>query len=311
MYGPGAVRIAVVDLGTNSTRLLVAEVEDGAVRELERETAVTRLGQGVDASGRLAEEAVERVFAALDRYRDAIATADVTVGVATSAVREAENGERFRSALRERYSIDARTIQGEEEARLTFLGATAGRPSREETLVVDIGGGSTEYVVGRPGEDPEFHVSTRLGSVRHTERHLANDPPSPADLDALEADAARTIAAEVPREWHERVRAGIAVAGTATSLAAIDQKLDPYDPERVHGYLLTLGACERMLAMLASLPLAERREVAGLHPDRAPTIVAGAAILLESMRAFGLEGFETSESDILHGAALDAAEKAR
>jgi exopolyphosphatase / guanosine-5'-triphosphate,3'-diphosphate pyrophosphatase len=307
----GAVRIAVVDLGTNSTRLLVAEVEGGAVRELVRETAVTRLGQGVDASGRLANEAVERVFAALDRYRDAIADAERTVGVATSAVREAENGERFRAALRERYGIDARTIQGEEEARLTFLGATAGRPSSDETLVVDIGGGSTEYVIGRPGEDPEFHVSTRLGSVRHTERHLEADPPKPEELAALAEDAGRIVAAEVPGEWRERVRAGIAVAGTATSLAAIDQRLDPYDPERVHGYELTIGACERMLAMLAALPLEKRREVVGLHPDRAPTIVAGAAILVESVRAFGLEAVETSESDILHGAALDAAEKAR
>jgi exopolyphosphatase/guanosine-5'-triphosphate,3'-diphosphate pyrophosphatase len=305
------VRVAVVDLGTNSTRLLVADVRGGTVRELERETAITRLGQGVDATGRLADEAVERVFAALERYRDAIESAERVVGVATSAVRDAENGEEFRAALRERYQVDARTIPGEEEARLTFLGATSRRPSRDETLVIDIGGGSTEYVVGTPGEAPEFHVSTRLGSVRHTERHLTTDPPRRAELAALADDARRILASEVPADWRARVSAGIAVAGTATSLAAIDQRLDPYDPERVHGYALELGTCKRILAQLASMPLAERREVPGLHPDRAPTIVAGAAILVESMAAFGLEVMEASEADILHGAALSSAGEKR
>ncbi len=297
----------MVDLGTNSTRLLVADVQDRTVQELERETVVTRLGEAVEASGRLAEEAIERVFAALERYREAIRGAERTVGVATSAVRDAENGEEFRARLRERFGIDARTIPGEEEAELTFLGATAGRARPEQTLVIDIGGGSTEFVVGRPGERPDFHVSTQLGSVRHTERHLKTDPPSQQELAALGRDAAALVAAEVPEDWRARVASGIAVAGTATSLAAIDQRLDPYDPERVHGYVGSLGSCERMLAELAALPVEERREVPGLHPDRAPTIVAGAAILVESMRAFGLDRIEVSEHDILHGAALRAA----
>ena len=302
-----AQRIAVVDFGTNSTRLLVADVEGSEVRELERRTDVTRLGERVDSSGRLDERAMERVFEVVAGYREAIDRlgAGRAIGVATSAVRDAANGAEFRSELESRFGIDVRTISGEEEARLTFLGATAGRPSGQgPTLVLDIGGGSTEFVAGTPGREPDFHVSTRAGSVRHTERHLHDDPPEPDQVAALSYDVQSTILGEVPEAVRSGVSAGIAVAGTATSLAAIDQELDPYDPSRVHGYRLVLGACERMLAMLAALPLAERREVTGLHPDRAPTIVAGAVILVEAMRAFELDEMETSEADILHGSAL-------
>jgi exopolyphosphatase / guanosine-5'-triphosphate,3'-diphosphate pyrophosphatase len=300
------MRVAVVDIGTNSTRLLVAEVEQGKLRELERRTTVTRLGEGLEATGRLSEAAIGRVSEALAAYRDVIDRlgAERTVAVATSAMRDAENGPEFRDEIQRRFDLDARTISGDEEARLTFLGATAGRDVGAATLVIDIGGGSTEYVIGRPGADPDFHVSTRMGSVRHTERHLHDDPPTETELAALAEDARAIVESDVPAEVRERVGAGIAVAGTATSLAAIDQELDPYDPERVHGYRLSQANCERLVAQLARLPVAERREVAGLHPDRAPTIVAGAGILLESMRAFGLEEVEVSEHDILHGAAL-------
>ena len=302
-------RIAVADLGTNSTRLLVADVTaGGAIAEVARRTDVTRLGDGVDATGRLAEDAMERVHDPLFEYRrlaDQLG-ADRAIAVATSAVRDASNGKSFQRNVRERSGFDIRTITGEEEARLTFLGATAGRDAAQATLVVDIGGGSTEYVVGHPGEPPDFHVSTRLGSVRQTERHLTSDPPSRQELEALEGAAREIVTAGTPPEVRASVRKGIAVAGTATSLAAIDQELEPYDPARVHGYELRLGACRRMLAMLAALPLDERRSVRGLLPDRAPTIVAGAVILIESMLAFGLDSMETSEADLLHGAALEA-----
>jgi exopolyphosphatase / guanosine-5'-triphosphate,3'-diphosphate pyrophosphatase len=304
-------RVAVVDLGTNSTRLLVAEVANGAVTALEQRTEVPRLGEGVDRNGRLSDEAIARVHETLGGYREVIERlgARRVVGVATSAVRDAENGEEFRQELAERFGIDASIISGEEEARLTFLGATSGRAERDdETMVLDIGGGSTEFVLGRPGSEPSFHVSATLGSVRHTERHLQSDPPKPDEIAELSADAQRTIEAEVPADLRERVHAGIAVAGTATSLAAIDLELDPYDPERVHGYELTLAASERMLARLAALRLEERRRVTGLKPDRAPTIVAGAVILVETMRAFGLDAMEISEADLLHGAALAAAD---
>jgi exopolyphosphatase / guanosine-5'-triphosphate,3'-diphosphate pyrophosphatase len=304
------MRIAVVDLGTNTTRLLVADVVDGRVEEVVRRNTVTRLGEEVDAGGELLDGAMERVFSALEDYRRTIDElgADRTVAVATSAVRDARNGDGFQRELRERFGIEARVISGDEEARLTFAGATAERPDGgQPVLVLDIGGGSTEFVVGRSGEDPSFHVSTQAGSVRQTERHISNDPPPREEVDALAGDVRAIIHADVPAAVRSGVHEGVAVAGTPTSLAAIDQELDPYDSSRVHGYRLELSACERMLDMLASLPEPARREVVGLHPDRAPTIVAGAVILVESMKAFGLREIEVGEHDILYGAALSNA----
>jgi exopolyphosphatase / guanosine-5'-triphosphate,3'-diphosphate pyrophosphatase len=281
------VPVAVIDIGTNTTRLLVAEIEDGHVVELERRTVITSLGQGVDATGRLAQEAMDRVAEAIAVYREVIDRlgAERVVALATSAMRDAENGAEFRDYLKERFGIEPRTISGDEESRLTFLGATSSRNDDRETLVIDIGGGSTEYVVGHPGRDPDFHTSTQMGSVRYTERF--------EDLEEMAAAVRETVP-------DVSVEQGIAVAGTATSLAAID------GAEQVHGYRLSLATCERLVAMLAAMPLEERRRVKGLHPDRAPTIVAGAVILTESMRVFGLAEIEVSERDILHGAALDA-----
>jgi exopolyphosphatase / guanosine-5'-triphosphate,3'-diphosphate pyrophosphatase len=290
------VPVAVIDIGTNTTRLLVAQVEDGQVVELERRTLITALGQGVDSTGRLAQEAMDRVAEAIAVYREVIdrVGAEPVVALATSAMRDAENGAGFRDYIKQRFGIEARTISGDEEARLTFLGATSGRNDDDETVVIDIGGGSTEYVAGRPGEDPGFHLSTRMGSVRHTERFLHSDPPTPEEL----AELAAAVGETVPDVAAEQ---GIAVAGTATSLAAID------GADEVHAYRMGLATCERLVARLAALPLEQRRRVEGLHPDRAPTIVAGAVILTESIRTLGLREVEVSVADILHGAALTAA----
>jgi exopolyphosphatase / guanosine-5'-triphosphate,3'-diphosphate pyrophosphatase len=290
------VPVAVIDIGTNTTRLLVAEVEDGEVVELERRSTITSLGQGVDASGRLAQDAMDRVAQAIAVYREVIDRlgAERVVALATSAMRDSENGPEFRDFLQQHFGIDARTISGDEEARLTFLGATSSRNDDDETVVIDIGGGSTEYVSGRPGEDPGFHVSMQVGSVRHTERFLKSDPPTAEELELLAQDV-RQIVPGV------EVEHAIAVAGTATSLGAID------GAEEVHGYRLTLASCERITAMLAGKTVDERRNVPGLHPDRAPTIVAGAVILTESIRSLDLSEVEVSERDILHGAALTTA----
>jgi exopolyphosphatase/guanosine-5'-triphosphate,3'-diphosphate pyrophosphatase len=290
------VPVAVIDIGTNTTRLLVAEVEDGEVVELERRTTITSLGQGVDASGRLAQDAMDRVAQAIAVYREVIDRlgAERVVALATSAMRDSENGPEFRDFLQQRFGIDARTISGDEEARLTFLGATSSRNDDDETVVIDIGGGSTEYVSGRPGEDPGFHVSTQMGSVRHTERFLKSDPPTAEELELLAQDVRRIVPGV-------EVEHAIAVAGTATSLGAID------GAEEVHGYRLTLASCERIAAMLAGKTVDERRNVPGLHPDRAPTIVAGAVILSESIRSLDLSEVEVSDRDILHGAALTTA----
>jgi exopolyphosphatase/guanosine-5'-triphosphate,3'-diphosphate pyrophosphatase len=301
------MRVAVVDIGTNSTRLLVADVSPGGqVVQLHRESIVTRLGEGVDASGRLGDGPMQRVFATLGRFRRTIDEfgATATTAVLTSAVRDAANGAEFTQAVRDGFGLDARTIDGAEEAALTFSGATSERAGdHREVVVVDIGGGSTEFVTGRDGA-VDFHVSTQAGVVRQTERHLHDDPPPPEGLQQLADEVREIIQAAVPQEIRERVEAGIAVAGTATSCAAIELELDPYDPERVHGHILQLATCELLLARLAMMTNDERRAVVGLHPDRAPTIVAGIAMLVEVLRAFDLEEIEVSEHDILRGAAL-------
>jgi exopolyphosphatase/guanosine-5'-triphosphate,3'-diphosphate pyrophosphatase len=305
--------IAVVDVGTNSTRLLVADAADGRlVRRLERRTNVTRLGEGVDRTGRLSEDAMARVFAACESYRELIDAhgAERVVALLTSAVRDAENGTHFERELRERFGFEAMTITGEREARLTFLGATSARSHREPLMVLDIGGGSTEIVVGERRE-VEFFVSTQIGSVRFTERYLHSDPPAAEELAAARAAVASELPAAVPGGVRARVVEGVAVAGTPTSFAAIDLDLDPYDPDRVDGHRLSLERCEQILARLAALPVQERRAVRGLHPDRAPTIVAGGLILVEAIELFGLGEIEVSEHDILDGGALEAAESAR
>jgi exopolyphosphatase/guanosine-5'-triphosphate,3'-diphosphate pyrophosphatase len=304
------VNVAVVDIGTNSTRLLVAELSaDGHVvsAELERHSNVTRLGQGVDSSGRLGDAAMERVYGVLDGYAEAIARHRTTrqVAVLTSAVRDAANGQEFADAVRDRFGLTPHVLPGEEEARLTFLGATSERDRSDATptLVVDIGGGSTELVIGRAHE-MDFFVSTQAGVVRQSERHIEADPPTDGEIEELRADVRRTLAEAIPEGRRRTVQRGIAVAGTATSLGAIAQELDPYDPAKVHGYRIDAATRDRIRDRLRRLPLADRREVAGLHPDRAPTIIPGVLILECVMDLFGLDEMEISEHDILRGAAL-------
>jgi exopolyphosphatase/guanosine-5'-triphosphate,3'-diphosphate pyrophosphatase len=299
-------------MGTNSTRLLVAEVEAGQVREIERRSTVTRLGRGVDTSGVLAAEAIEDVCATVGEYVGIYRElgAERIDALATSAVRDASNGSAFRAELRERFELDARVLSGDEEARLTYLGAVHEREPAADTLVFDIGGGSTELIVGT-GERLSFHTSLQAGTVRHTERHIHHDPAEPGELEELAGDLHTLIERSLRESPRRRAKHGIGVAGTPTSLAAIEQKLDPYDPEQVHGYRLSLSSVQRMCSELAAKPLSERLRVTGLHAGRAPTIVAGVVILIQVMRAFGLEEIEVSEHDILYGAALEAAGEAR
>jgi exopolyphosphatase / guanosine-5'-triphosphate,3'-diphosphate pyrophosphatase len=301
--------VAVIDIGTNSARLLVADVAEGRVERVERRSQVTRLGRGVDLSGQLATEAIEDACEAIAGYMEICAETKPTAieAIATSAVRDASNGSAFVAELRERFALQARVLDGEEEARLTYMGATSANPPQEPTLVIDIGGGSTELIVGT-GEEISFHTSLQAGVVRHSERHIASDPPTAVELEALATDIRGLIEQGLAGSGDRAAAAaGVAVAGTPTSLAAIELGLDPYDPDRVHGHVLELRAIQRMLSQLASVPLALRVEIPGLHPDRAPTIVSGVVILVEAMRAFGLERIEVSEHDILYGTALAAA----
>jgi exopolyphosphatase / guanosine-5'-triphosphate,3'-diphosphate pyrophosphatase len=302
-----AERVAVIDVGSNSTRLLVADV-DGDVAVIERQSRVTRLGRGVDLSGQLSDDAVEAACEAIADYVEICGSlgAKRTTAIATSAVRDASNGEAFVAELRERFALSAHVLDGEEEARLTYRGATAEHPPAVPTLVIDIGGGSTEMIVGS-GAEIAFHASLQAGVVRHTERHVTGDPPTAVELEALARDVRTPIDEALAGQEGARASAGIAVAGTPTSLAAVELELEPYDPSRVHGHVLSLETIQRLLSRFASAPLAERAAIPGLHPDRAPTIIAGCVILIEAMRAFGLAQIEASEHDILYGVALEAA----
>jgi exopolyphosphatase/guanosine-5'-triphosphate,3'-diphosphate pyrophosphatase len=304
----GSKRVAVIDIGTNSTRLLVADVAGGAVSQVERRSTVTRLGRGVDLSGHLSGEAIEDVCSAIGDYVGIVEElgAETVDAIATSAVRDADNGSAFVAELRERFALSARVLDGEEEARSTYLGATSEAPPSEPTLVVDIGGGSTELVVGH-GSEVSFHDSLQAGVVRHSERCISSDPPTASELEALAADVRGLIEDSV--DGGVEVTQAIAVAGTPTSLAAVEMELEPYDLARVHGHVLALPSIQRMLSRLASVPLAERVAIPGLHPDRAPTIVAGVVILVEVMRAFEVEEISVSEHDILYGTAISASRK--
>jgi exopolyphosphatase/guanosine-5'-triphosphate,3'-diphosphate pyrophosphatase len=281
------VIVAALDLGTNTTRLLVADVDDGRIDELHRETRITRLGEGVDARRRLLPVPIARVRNALSDYRRTAESlgAERTLLVATSAVRDAENGEAFLGEIEWSYGFVTQLLSGDEEAELTQRGVGE---LGAATLLVDIGGGSTELVLDG------FQASLPMGSVRFTERHGE-------DVDAS-IQAARTLLPELGPED------AVGVAATITSLAALDLGLDEYDRARVHGHVLTREGARVQLERLAALPLEERRRVPALDPDRAPVIVAGGAILLAVLDEYGLESIRVSEQDLLDGAALAAAE---
>jgi exopolyphosphatase/guanosine-5'-triphosphate,3'-diphosphate pyrophosphatase len=293
-------RVAAVDLGTNTTRLLVADVEDGRVEEVERETRITRLGEGVDTRRRLLPVPIARVRNVLADYRrlaEALG-AERTLAVATSAIRDAENGEAFLGEVEWSYGFTTRLLSGDEEALLTLRGVSAGRELAPGTVVVDVGGGSTELILD------DFHTSLDVGSVRLTERFVHSDPPTAEELE----DAAEAVRALLAERMPAEAREAIGVAGTITTLAALDLGLEAYDPERVHGHRIPAAGVERQLERLAALPLAERREVPALEPERAPVIVAGIVVVREVLAHFGLDAIEASEHDILTGAALAAAE---
>jgi exopolyphosphatase / guanosine-5'-triphosphate,3'-diphosphate pyrophosphatase len=302
------MRVAVVDIGSNSTRLLVADVDrtSAVVTDLAKHSQVTRLGDGVDGGGILSDEAIERTCSALADYRQVIDKYDcqANLAVLTSAVRDSQNGAAFTERVRQDYGLDAKTLSGEQEAQLTFLGAMSDRePTEKPTVVIDIGGGSTEFIVGQ-GRTAGFHVSLQAGVVRMSERHIHSDPPQPHELQRLALDARATFLEGLPPQERSPVTYAIAVGGTATSAAAIDQELDRYDPTRIHGYKLLGATVELLLARLADMDEAQRRQVVGLHPDRARTIVAGMILLSEALRAFELDEVEVCEHDILHGGAL-------
>jgi len=310
------MRIAVVDIGTNSTRLYAAEVHAGRVKqELIRVSRVTRLGAGVDASAQLAPESLEREYAVLDDYRQALdeLRPDRAVAVMTSAVRDAENGPDFARVVEQRFGLNAHILTGDEEARLTFLGATDTLTPSEDaltasqgaspTLVFDIGGGSTELMVGH-AHRLDFHVSTQAGVVRQADRHITHDPPTAQEIQAVAQEVGEILDAAVPPERRATPARALGVAGTPTSLAAIAQRLDPYEASKVQGYRLSATQRDEIFARLCALPLSERQQIPGLHPDRAVAIIPGIVILKVIMDLFDLSEIEVSENDILRGSAI-------
>jgi len=293
-------RVAAVDIGTNSTRLLVADVEDGSVRELDRRLEITRLGEGVDERRILLPQAIARVRNVLAEYRRAAeeAGAERTLAFATSAVRDADNGEAFLGEVEWSYAFKTRLLGGDEEALLTFRGVSAGRDVAPGTVVIDVGGGSTELILGGP-DGVAFHTSLDLGCVRLTERFGT-------DFGAAAAHVRDVLAGLVPAEV--RPRAVIGVAGTITTIGTLDLGLDEEDPEIVHGHGLSAETVAAWTERLEGMTVEEIRALRGMHPDRAPVIAAGAVVVHETLVYFGLETLEVSEHDIMHGAALAAAE---
>jgi exopolyphosphatase/guanosine-5'-triphosphate,3'-diphosphate pyrophosphatase len=297
-------RVAAVDLGTNSTRLLVADVNgDGTVEEVRRLLTITRLGEGVDERRRLLPVPIARVRNTLSEYRRELEAhgATKTLAIGTSAIRDAENGEAFLGEIEWSYGFATQLLDGDEEAALMLRGVAAGRDgSLEDALVVDIGGGSTELVLATDGVPPSV-VSIDVGCVRVTERFLASDPPTEAELDEAGAFVRSLLPPYEPR-------GAIGVAGTVTTLATLDLGDEEYDPRRTHGHRISRASVERELERLAGMTTAERELVPGIEPGRAPVIVAGLVVLREILDAYDLQEIEVSERDILHGAALAAAE---
>jgi exopolyphosphatase / guanosine-5'-triphosphate,3'-diphosphate pyrophosphatase len=306
-------RVAAIDCGTNSIRLLVADLDPttGTLVDLDRRMQIVRLGQGVDKTGRLAPEALERTFAACREYASAITElgAERVRFVATSASRDAENRDVFRDGVREILGVEPEVITGDEEAALSFAGATrelAGTSGHETPyLVVDIGGGSTEFVLGT--DRPEAARSVDIGCVRMTERHLRSDPPTAAQIAAATADVEAAIALAAEVVPMDRARTLVGLAGSVTTVAAIALDLDEYDSTAIHHTRLTLDQVRTVTASLLASTHEERALVPVIHPGRVDVIGAGALVLRTIMERTGLTEVVVSEHDILDGIAWSRA----
>ncbi|WOX23980.1 Ppx/GppA phosphatase family protein [Streptomyces solicathayae] len=302
-------RVAGIDCGTNSIRLLVADVhpETGELIELDRRMTIVRLGQGVDRTGRLAPEALERTFAACREYAGVIKElgAEKLRFVATSASRDAENREEFVSGVLDILGVEPEVISGDQEAEFSFTGATSELDGDDTCLVVDIGGGSTEFVVGN--RHVEAARSVDIGCVRLTERHVTSDPVSAEEIAAIRADvrAALDLAAEtVPLAQAETL---VGLAGSVTTVAAIALGLEEYDSERIHRSRISYERVVEVTDRLMGSTHDERAAISVMHPGRVDVIVAGALVLREIMERIGAREVVVSEHDILDGIALSVA----
>jgi exopolyphosphatase/guanosine-5'-triphosphate,3'-diphosphate pyrophosphatase len=304
-YEKPARRVAAIDLGTNSIRLLVARLArgEGQIKDLARDMVITRIGQGVDRTGRIASEALSRTLRVLETYcrRARALRAERIHLAATSAVRDASNRGDLADAVLLLTGEPMEVLTGDEEAAVSFLGATRGLDHPGPYLVLDIGGGSTEFVVG--ALEPKAAISTNMGSVRLTERLVRHDPPSFDELQALEraiGDELNRVEDRIPVHDAQTL---IAVAGTSTTVQAIALGLPEYDPERLHRSILFRDEAERVFRLLADMTTEERRALPVMAPGREDVIPAGAAILASVMRRWGFREALVSETDILDGIA--------
>jgi exopolyphosphatase/guanosine-5'-triphosphate,3'-diphosphate pyrophosphatase len=299
------MRVAAIDIGTNTVLLLVAEDTARGLSPLVERATITRLGEEVDRTRRLKPEAVARTRVCLEGYAEIVKHSAVEriALVGTSAMRDAAGGEALRARIRELFGVDARVISGEAEARLTFHGALSGltRPEGTETAVFDIGGGSTEVVLGIPGSRAvRYAQSFDVGSVRLTERSIANDPPRTAELETVATtltQAFRTIPALAPGV------SPVGVAGTMTTLAAVALGIDPYDGHRVHGATLPTTTLRKTVFELAAMDVTRRRAVPGIEPKRADVIVAGGLIAIALLDHWRAESFVVSDRGVRWGLA--------
>jgi exopolyphosphatase/guanosine-5'-triphosphate,3'-diphosphate pyrophosphatase len=302
-----SARVAAIDIGTNTVLMLVAERRDGEVVAVEEHAEITRLGEGVDGRRSLSEAAVARTLAVLERYADRARALGVgrTAAVATSAARDAGNGPAFRVRAVDILGGPVDVASGGREASLTFRGALGGlriEPGAR-VAVIDVGGGSTEVVVGAADGPIEWAHSFDVGSVRLHERHVRTDPPTAREQGAVRTDARASYSA--PRPPQGPFAAVVAIAGTATTYAAIDLELADYAAAPPHGHALSLGALDALVERLAALPLELRRRVTGLEPKRADVIVPGGIVLSEAARALAAEKLVISDRGVRWGLAAE------
>ncbi|WP_405427234.1 exopolyphosphatase [Micromonospora sp. NBC_00617] len=306
-------RVAAIDCGTNSIRLLVADLPEetagpqAPLTDVTRRMEIVRLGQGVDRTGRLAPEAIERTRVALASYAADIEKlgAQRVRMCATSASRDAANAADFTEMVRATLGVEPEVVSGDEEARLSFTGAVRGLPADavEPFLVVDIGGGSTEFVVGDRAGGVRSAISVDIGCVRMTERHLPGDPPTPEQVAAAEADIAAVVDRALAAVPGREAATLVGLAGSVTTVVAIAQGLREYDPERIHHARVSYEAVARVTADLLSRTSAQRLEIPVMHPGRADVIGAGALVLRVIMERAGMPSVVASEHDILDGIA--------
>lgn len=298
------MRVAAIDCGTNSIRLLIADIDGDNFREVSRDMEIVRLGQGVDKTGEFHPDAIARTLAAVDKYANEIARRGVTKirFCATSATRDAKNRSLFVEGVRQRLGVEPEVISGTQEAELSFLGATKDLPDAlAPFLVIDIGGGSTEFVLGT--REVLAARSVNIGCVRMSERHFLEDPVSSHEIEAARVDIQRAIAEAAKDVDIKAAKTLVAVAGTATTVAAAALELASYDRYAIHLSRISAEKSAKVSQMFLSMTRQERASLGYMHPGRVDVIAAGALVLSEIMKATGAQEFIASESDILDGIA--------